>query len=120
MTIDNATDFFNLTTFFELRTDFFKSDKIVRMKSLPEGDTYVMLYLHLLSMAQPNGYIRPAKELGSFEELEEKLADVLKVSKETMDKAVDLYAELGLLEAGDPKITGDKPYVYLIDADKRF
>lgn len=113
MIIDNSN-------FFKLTADFFKKDHIVRMRSLPGGDTYTMLYLHLLCMAQSNGYIRPAKELGSFEELEKELANVLKVSKETMDKAVDLYAEFGLLEAGDPEITGDRPYVYLIDADKRF
>lgn len=109
MQIDNSN-------FFKLTSDFFKRDEIVQMGSVAEGDKYVLLYLNFLSLAAPSaGYIRPT---GKFDSFEEELASLCGVGKEMLDKAFDLYGKLGLLECGDPVITGDESYAYFVDADK--
>lgn len=118
-------EIFDSSKFIKLTPEFFKRDEIILISSAPEGDIYIRLYLHLLTLAvRCNGYIYSTGALVScptktFDSFIEELACICRVNSEIINKAFDLYGKLALVECGDPNMDvcdTKEPYVYFLDA----
>ena len=93
-----------------LHQDFFKRDDVKLVGALPGGDTFIRVYLELLTKAvQSGGYLRSSNVLGT---ITDELAAVCGVDEKTISRTVDLFSKR--IE------TDGETYIYFDDADLRF
>lgn len=85
-----------------LKTDFFNSKEILKLRSIAGGDTYTIIYLKMMLLSLPNDGLIPYDGIGGTPE--EEVSMVLHESKENVQVAIQILKSLGLVvevEGGD-------------------
>lgn len=88
-----------------LKTDFFNSKEILKLRSIAGGDTYTIIYLKMMLLSLPNDGLIPYDGIGGTPE--EEVSMVLHESKENVQVAIQILKSLGLVvevEGGDMKL----------------